>query len=151
MPLYAHRAVAAAVAEKDEAAGVAVAAAAREEKVEEAEDDGRAKSITAAHRPQPQIESISAGLSARHANKPPRCRAPPPGRHRRSRARAPTPSSAPAADSSVAALIGGEVVTPMVVFVNSKSGGRHGPELKVRLHELISKEQVMTCTLQVAR
>ncbi|KAI4982558.1 hypothetical protein ZWY2020_023050 [Hordeum vulgare] len=35
-----------------------------------------------------------------------------------------------------------EVVTPMVVFVNSKSGGRHGPELKVRLHELISKEQV---------
>jgi hypothetical protein len=36
------------------------------------------------------------------------------------------------------------VVTPMVVFVNSKSGGRHGPELKLRLHELISKEQVMT-------
>jgi hypothetical protein len=32
----------------------------------------------------------------------------------------------------------------MVVFVNSKSGGRHGPELKLRLHELISEEQVMT-------
>jgi diacylglycerol kinase (ATP) len=35
-------------------------------------------------------------------------------------------------------------VTPVVVFVNSRSGGRHGPELKVRLHELISEEQVMT-------
>ncbi|EAY87801.1 hypothetical protein OsI_09221 [Oryza sativa Indica Group] len=33
-------------------------------------------------------------------------------------------------------------VTPVVVFVNSRSGGRHGPELKVRLHELISEEQV---------
>jgi hypothetical protein len=28
------------------------------------------------------------------------------------------------------------------VFVNSRSGGRHGPELKVRLHELITEEQV---------
>ncbi|KAJ3695388.1 hypothetical protein LUZ60_000765 [Juncus effusus] len=31
---------------------------------------------------------------------------------------------------------------PLVVFVNSKSGGRHGPELKERLHELMSEEQV---------
>ncbi|KAK6944266.1 Diacylglycerol kinase, catalytic domain [Dillenia turbinata] len=31
---------------------------------------------------------------------------------------------------------------PMVVFVNSKSGGRHGPELKHRLQELMSEEQV---------
>ncbi|CAN0911234.1 Diacylglycerol kinase 3 [Linum grandiflorum] len=30
----------------------------------------------------------------------------------------------------------------MVVFVNSKSGGRHGPELKLRLQQLISEEQV---------
>ncbi|XP_062220527.1 diacylglycerol kinase 3-like isoform X2 [Phragmites australis] len=36
----------------------------------------------------------------------------------------------------------GAVVAPVVVFVNSKSGGRHGPVLKVRLHELISEEQV---------
>ncbi|KAI4994236.1 hypothetical protein ZWY2020_029284 [Hordeum vulgare] len=143
--------MAAAVAEKDEAAGVAIAAAVREEKVEEAEEDGRAKSITAAHRPQPQIESISA-----RSLRPPRqqtaamphaCARPPPSEQGPSA----SPSSAPAADSSIAALIGGEVVTPMVVFVHSKSGGRHGPELKVRLHELISKEQVTTCTHQVAR
>ncbi|CAL9199935.1 unnamed protein product [Musa hybrid cultivar] len=31
---------------------------------------------------------------------------------------------------------------PMVVFVNSRSGGRHGPQLKLRLQELISEEQV---------
>ncbi|CAL1415063.1 unnamed protein product [Linum trigynum] len=31
---------------------------------------------------------------------------------------------------------------PMVVFVNSKSGGRHGPELKERLQQLMSEEQV---------
>jgi diacylglycerol kinase (ATP) len=80
MPLYARRAVAAAVAAKDEAAGVAAAAAARGEQVEGEQEQGE-------------------GLA---------------------------------------------VVTPMVVFVNSKSGGRHGPELKLRLHELISKEQVMT-------
>ncbi|KAI4972145.1 hypothetical protein ZWY2020_003070 [Hordeum vulgare] len=84
------------------------------------------------------------GLSARHATKLPRCRLRLPCK------RPSGASSAPTADSSVAALIGGEVVTPMVVFVNSKSGGRHGPGLKVRLHELISKEQVTTCTLQVA-
>jgi hypothetical protein len=73
MPLYARRAVAAAVKEKSEPAGVAAAAAAKEE------GEGDAA-----------------------------------------------------------------VVTPMVVFVNSKSGGRHGPELKLRLHELISEEQVTT-------
>ena len=32
---------------------------------------------------------------------------------------------------------------PMVVFINSRSGGRHGPELKGRLQELISREQVL--------
>ncbi|CAN1165596.1 Diacylglycerol kinase 7 [Linum perenne] len=31
---------------------------------------------------------------------------------------------------------------PMVIFVNSKSGGRHGPELKERLQQLMSEEQV---------
>ncbi|KAF9615437.1 hypothetical protein IFM89_023543 [Coptis chinensis] len=31
---------------------------------------------------------------------------------------------------------------PMVVFVNSKSGGRHGPVLKERLQELMGEEQV---------
>ncbi|KAL8040973.1 hypothetical protein ABFS82_10G132800 [Erythranthe guttata] len=31
---------------------------------------------------------------------------------------------------------------PIVVFVNSKSGGRHGPELKARLEELMAEEQV---------
>ncbi|WOL08598.1 diacylglycerol kinase 3 [Canna indica] len=31
---------------------------------------------------------------------------------------------------------------PVVVFVNSRSGGRHGPQLKLRLQELISEEQV---------
>ncbi|KAK4481639.1 hypothetical protein RD792_012545 [Penstemon davidsonii] len=31
---------------------------------------------------------------------------------------------------------------PIVVFVNSKSGGRHGPELKARLQELMGEEQV---------
>ncbi|KAM7267199.1 hypothetical protein ACFE04_009365 [Oxalis oulophora] len=31
---------------------------------------------------------------------------------------------------------------PMIVFVNSRSGGRHGPELKERLQELMSEEQV---------
>jgi hypothetical protein len=39
-------------------------------------------------------------------------------------------------------------VAPVVVFVNSKSGGRHGPELKVRLHELISEEQVNDVTIR---
>ncbi|KAL6539641.1 Diacylglycerol kinase 4 [Orobanche hederae] len=31
---------------------------------------------------------------------------------------------------------------PLVVFINSKSGGRHGPELKGRLQELMGEEQV---------
>ncbi|KAF6149075.1 hypothetical protein GIB67_018653 [Kingdonia uniflora] len=31
---------------------------------------------------------------------------------------------------------------PMVVFVNSRSGGRHGPALKERLQELMGEEQV---------
>lgn len=31
---------------------------------------------------------------------------------------------------------------PMVVFVNSRSGGRHGPALKERLQELMAEEQV---------
>ncbi|GER38042.1 diacylglycerol kinase family protein [Striga asiatica] len=31
---------------------------------------------------------------------------------------------------------------PLVVFINSKSGGRHGPELKARLQELMGEEQV---------
>ncbi|PKI59867.1 hypothetical protein CRG98_019749, partial [Punica granatum] len=31
---------------------------------------------------------------------------------------------------------------PIVVFINSKSGGRHGHELKLRLHQLIAEEQV---------
>lgn len=32
---------------------------------------------------------------------------------------------------------------PLVVFINPKSGGRHGPELKARLQELMSEEQVL--------
>ncbi|KAK4344445.1 hypothetical protein RND71_037539 [Anisodus tanguticus] len=31
---------------------------------------------------------------------------------------------------------------PIVVFINSKSGGRHGPQLKARLQELMGEEQV---------
>ncbi|XP_057767256.1 diacylglycerol kinase 4-like [Salvia miltiorrhiza] len=31
---------------------------------------------------------------------------------------------------------------PLVVFINPKSGGRHGPELKARLQDLMSDEQV---------
>ncbi|KAK4485549.1 hypothetical protein RD792_008192 [Penstemon davidsonii] len=31
---------------------------------------------------------------------------------------------------------------PLVVFINSKSGGRHGPELMARLQELMGEEQV---------
>ncbi|KAM0939238.1 putative diacylglycerol kinase (ATP) [Dioscorea sansibarensis] len=31
---------------------------------------------------------------------------------------------------------------PLVVFVNSRSGGRHGPDLKARLQDLMAKEQV---------
>lgn len=32
---------------------------------------------------------------------------------------------------------------PMVVFINSRSGGRHGPELKQRLQQLMGEEQVI--------
>jgi diacylglycerol kinase (ATP) len=32
--------------------------------------------------------------------------------------------------------------TPMVVFINRLSGGRHGPMLKERLQQLIAEEQV---------
>ena len=32
---------------------------------------------------------------------------------------------------------------PIVVFINSRSGGRHGPELKLRLQQLMSEEQVV--------
>ncbi|KAK1429916.1 hypothetical protein QVD17_12252 [Tagetes erecta] len=31
---------------------------------------------------------------------------------------------------------------PLVVFINSKSGGRHGPQLKTRLQDLMGQEQV---------
>ncbi|KAM3234384.1 diacylglycerol kinase 7 [Capsicum annuum] len=31
---------------------------------------------------------------------------------------------------------------PIVVFINSKSGGRHGPQLKARLQELMGEQQV---------
>lgn len=33
-------------------------------------------------------------------------------------------------------------ISPMVVFINSRSGGRHGPELKLRLQQLMGEEQV---------
>lgn len=33
--------------------------------------------------------------------------------------------------------------SPVVVFINSKSGGRHGPELKARLQTLMGEEQVI--------
>lgn len=33
--------------------------------------------------------------------------------------------------------------SPVVVFINSKSGGRYGPELKARLQDLMGQEQVL--------
>lgn len=33
--------------------------------------------------------------------------------------------------------------SPLVVFINSRSGGRHGTELKETLQNLMSEEQVM--------
>ncbi|GAB4838197.1 Diacylglycerol kinase 7 [Ancistrocladus abbreviatus] len=46
-----------------------------------------------------------------------------------------------------ASLLGSDAVeapeAPMVVFVNSLSGGRHGPELKERLQHLMGEEQVL--------
>ncbi|XP_020109170.1 diacylglycerol kinase 4-like [Ananas comosus] len=53
-----------------------------------------------------------------------------------------------AAAAAAAAEVEGRVVeedlpeAPMVAFVNSRSGGRHGPILKGRLQELIGEEQV---------
>lgn len=35
--------------------------------------------------------------------------------------------------------------SPIVVFINAKSGGRHGPELKARLQDLMGEEQVTFC------
>lgn len=32
--------------------------------------------------------------------------------------------------------------SPMVVFINSRSGGRHGPDLMLRLQQLMGEEQV---------
>ncbi|KAL3331774.1 hypothetical protein AABB24_032407 [Solanum stoloniferum] len=32
--------------------------------------------------------------------------------------------------------------SPIIVFINAKSGGRHGPELKARLQDLMGEEQV---------
>ena len=48
---------------------------------------------------------------------------------------------------SAADYNGGDVVqqpaeSPIVVFVNSRSGGRHGPELKGRLQDLMGEDQV---------
>eukprot|EP01018_Ginkgo_biloba_P005048 Gb_06335 [translate_table: standard] len=37
---------------------------------------------------------------------------------------------------------------PIVVFINSKSGGRQGPTLKKRLEDLISREQISDEGLQ---
>lgn len=37
-------------------------------------------------------------------------------------------------------------LTPMVVFINPRSGGRHGPDLMERLQDLMSDEQV-TCLI----
>ncbi|XP_009770871.1 diacylglycerol kinase 7-like isoform X3 [Nicotiana sylvestris] len=36
---------------------------------------------------------------------------------------------------------------PIVVFINSKSGGRHGPQLKARLQELMGEQQVIISPL----
>ena len=40
---------------------------------------------------------------------------------------------------------------PLVVFINSRSGGRHGPELMSRLQELITEEQVNIFSLHFVR
>lgn len=59
--------------------------------------------------------------------------------------------NASAAAAAPAAIDGGEGEAspdaPMVVFVNSKSGGRHGPVLKQRLQELMGEEQVRVLLL----
>ncbi|XP_044472335.1 diacylglycerol kinase 7-like isoform X1 [Mangifera indica] len=53
------------------------------------------------------------------------------------------------ADTESQLFVGGKDVVeaerpedPVVVFINSKSGGRHGPELKERLQQLMGEEQV---------
>lgn len=38
-------------------------------------------------------------------------------------------------------------LTPMVVFINPRSGGRHGADLMERLQDLMSEEQVMKLTI----
>jgi diacylglycerol kinase (ATP) len=58
-----------------------------------------------------------------------------------------TKDVAAAAVAASSAVVGDEEPmvapeAPLVVFVNSKSGGRHGPELKKRLRELMNEEQV---------
>uniref|UniRef100_A0A5B6YKB3 Diacylglycerol kinase n=1 Tax=Davidia involucrata TaxID=16924 RepID=A0A5B6YKB3_DAVIN len=57
-----------------------------------------------------------------------------------------------AGDRHYAPIAGGGQVSeppesPMVVFINSRSGGRHGPELKGRLQELMSEEQVFDLSI----
>ncbi|KAL8265140.1 hypothetical protein R6Q59_023270 [Mikania micrantha] len=45
-----------------------------------------------------------------------------------------------ASHGGMTSIVGGEC--PLVVFINSKSGGRHGPALKARLQDLMGQEQV---------
>eukprot|EP00262_Sarcandra_glabra_P006880 TRINITY_DN19440_c0_g1_i1.p1 TRINITY_DN19440_c0_g1~~TRINITY_DN19440_c0_g1_i1.p1 ORF type:complete len:479 (-),score=71.60 TRINITY_DN19440_c0_g1_i1:156-1592(-) len=47
-----------------------------------------------------------------------------------------------AAVDSARGVVADAPESPMVVFINSRSGGRHGPTLKGRLQELMSEEQV---------
>ncbi|GFY95304.1 diacylglycerol kinase 4 [Actinidia rufa] len=47
-----------------------------------------------------------------------------------------------AADSNGGDVAQQPAESPIVVFVNSRSGGRHGPELKGRLQDLMGEEQV---------
>lgn len=37
--------------------------------------------------------------------------------------------------------------SPLIVFINSKSGGRYGPELMARLQDLMGEEQVTSNSL----
>ncbi|KAM7252733.1 hypothetical protein ACFE04_008242 [Oxalis oulophora] len=52
-------------------------------------------------------------------------------------------AAATAAEAEIAAVVVREEApeSPMVVFINPRSGGRHGPELKDRLQELMCEEQ----------
>ncbi|KAD3336746.1 hypothetical protein E3N88_32265 [Mikania micrantha] len=47
-----------------------------------------------------------------------------------------------ASHSGKTSIVGGEC--PLVVFINSKSGGRHGPKLKARLQDLMAKNSFWT-------